>query len=323
MGKKTIDLSATQDIAQELAGATRPAMLTSEHIEVKMIGSGGRLSAPAALHVRNYSFDDALLLAQATDETIDEALIAVLNGMLLEDLDAGLLHREEVKELLLAVHAAFWGKNLEAYYYAVDLERPMTPENRSVAELPISAIEIKELDRAFQEPLVVTSPRGVKIGFNLPRMNNGPIADRWLDQQHKEEETSFSDIRQVIAQNDRRPVDQQLPYDAQKMRAYEDFLARRSSDRARVLQALQVYSADGQVLATLDQKLAALGRDMGIFSRYLAERDGRFSFGVQPSVRFTCSVTHQEISRRFPFRCVDLIPPMDAVRDQGYSVSYG
>ncbi len=322
--KKAIDLSViAEDISQEVKLPPQ-ATDSSDYVEVKMIGSGGRLSAPPALHFKNYSFEDSVRLARATDETIDATLVGVLNGMVREDFDCGLLHREELKEVLLAIYGAFWDRKLEVYYYAVDESKPMAPDNRSVASLPISAIDIKELDRSFKEPLVVTDSVSKKqIGFCLPRMMNTSIADRWIEDRYKEEETSYSDIRWTIAQNERRPIDQQLPYDHKMLKDYIDYMERMSDDRARVLQALQIYSVDSKVLTTLEDKLKALSEGASFFARYLQDRDRKYSFGVQPDVKFSCAVTHQEITRRFPFRCVDFIPSLDAVGDSRYSVSLG
>jgi hypothetical protein len=296
----------------------------SDYVEVRLIGSKGRLTAPPVLHVRDYSFDDALKLAQATEKNVDEILIDVLNGMIFEDFDCGLLHREEVKEILLTVYATWWGKSLDIYYYAVDETLPMgDKENRSIASIPISAIDIVGISDEFQEPILIRSPDGKKsMSFILPRLVNGVIADREVAKAFDAEEASLLDIKWIMGQNEGRGADQQLSYDPVEALRYRSFLTRKVSHRMRVLQALQIYAVDGEPLKSIEEKVEALSRSMTFFTVYKNHLK-KSVFGVQPVVEFTCSVKHELISRRFPFRCVDLIPTMEQVGDSGYSISYG
>jgi hypothetical protein len=327
--KVPIDMGMIKDIADDdrvtIQINDKPAVNSMVgYIPVKLTGSGGRLSAPPILHVRNYSFDEATQLARATEENFDETIIRVLTDMNYEKFDCGMLHREELKEMLLTIHAAFWGRTFEGYYYIVDDTKPLTPENRSVASLPISSLNFHELSSDFKEPIVVIDPSSkIEIGFTLPRMINGIIADRWIDERYGGEDASFSELRYVISQNEHRSADAQLSYDAKQLKDYLNLQERIYVDRARLLQALQIYEVNGVVLSTLEERLHTLSESMAIFSRYIGWRNKNAIFGLDPEVTFECSITHKMITRRFPFRCFDLVPPMDDVRDQGYTVSFG
>lgn len=309
-----------------------PAPLPPDYIPVRFIGSKGKLSAPPVLHFRNYSFEDAIKLAQANDDTIDETIIGVLNGMVHEDFDCGLLHREEVKEILLAIHGSWWGKSLDFYYYAIDENLPMetkhpeaasTYENRSIAVIPIGAVDVVGLPDDFAEPVTVKSPEGRTMQFVLSRMANSMVADRKVAEMFDAEEASFLDIRWTLNQNEKRSVDNQLRYDQKDADRYREFLTRKIDARIRILQALQVYSVDGKIFQTLDEKLDALKTSMNFFSSYRELLVTKLVFGLKQDVTFECSIKKIPITRRFPFRCVDLVPSMEQNGDKGYSVSFG
>ena len=309
-----------------------PAAIPPDYIPVRFVGSKGRLSAPAVLHFRNYSFEDAIKLSQASDDTIDETIIGVLNEMVFEDFECGLLHREEVKEILLTIHGAWWGKTLDFYYYQIDDKLPMetkhpdaplTYENRSIAMIPIGAIDIVGLPEDFAEPITIKSPEGKTVQFVLSRMANSMVADRKISEMFDAEEASFLDIRWILSQNEKRAADDQLKYDQRDADRYREFLTRKVDARIRILQALQVYSVDGKIFQTLDEKLDALKTSMNYFSSYRDLLVNKLVFGIKPSVTFDCTIKKIPITRRFPFRCVDLVPSMEQNGDKGYSISFG
>jgi len=294
------------------------------YIPVRLTGSMGRLSAPAILHFRNYTFAEAIELGEMRPENADATFARILSQMCWEKFPCEMLHREEVKEVLLNVYATWWGKTLDVFYYAIDENKALSVENRSVASIPLTAIRIDELPTGFSEPIVIEEPIDhQRVGFVLPRLINDIAAQEYINAKYAEADASFSDVRVAIRMSDRDGSPLNLGSD--RLEAYEDNERRKRKEEIEVLCALQVFSIDGRVLVDLDEKLDALQHRLpaNFFSEYSAERKKNLRFGVNELVTFSCSITHQPITRRFPFRLANLVPTMDRPRDSGYIVSFG
>jgi hypothetical protein len=294
------------------------------YIPVRLTGSRGRLSAPAMLHFRNYTFAEAIELAEMRPENADATFSRILTQMCWEKFPCEMLHREEAKEILLNVYATWWGKTLDVFYYAVDENKALSPENRSVASIPLTAIKIDELPVEFSEPIMIEdSIAHQRVGFVLPRLINDIAAQEYINAKYAETDASFSDVRVAIRMSDRDGTP--LNVGSDRLEAYEDNERRKRSEEIEVLCALQLFSVDGRVLLDLDEKLDALQHRLpaNFFSVYSAERKKSLRFGVNELVTFACSITHQPIARRFPFRLANLVPTMDRSGDTGYTVSFG
>jgi hypothetical protein len=293
------------------------------YIPIRLTCSGGRLSAPALLHFRNYTFGESMELAEMRPEDEDATFARILTQMCWEKFPCDMLHREEIKEILLNIYATWWGKTLDIFYYRLDESKPLSVDNRSVASIPISAINFKELPIEFEEPIIAEDyETHTKVGFVLPRLINDIAAHAWIRSRYAEIDASFSDVRVALrTSGEDRPL--AVGYD--RLEAYEANERNKSADEIKALCSMQIFSINGKVLTDLDDKLEAISSKLSanFFNEFAKERRTRLRFGLDNKVTFMCSVKHEPIVRRFPFRLSSLIPTLDSPRDTRYSFSYG
>lgn len=293
--------------------------IPGNYIEVKL-SSVGKLSTPSILHVRNYTFEEALELSDMNSQNEKEIIINVLNQLIFEDFDAGLLHEQEAIEILLQIFATWWGTRLEGFKYYVneDLSKDLIdkPENISIAEIPIKNIKTIELKKEVMEPISITAPNGKSIKCILPRMQTSLIAKKFVDKKYVMEENRFSELKNAMSSN--------KPFDSEEYQEYLDYLKERGKDYLRVYQAQLLHSVDGVEIEDLSEAIDLLSEiDLTLWKEYNNIVEKYFDFGVSPTVKFDCTINHKPITRRFQFRLLDFLPTVESKDNSGYSFSFG
>lgn len=308
-----------KEVEKEIASSVeKPKNIPGNYIEVKL-SSLGKLSAPGIIHVRNYTFEEALELSEITEDNEKEIIIRVLNEMIWEDIDANLLHENEAIEILLNIYARWWGERIEGFkYYVNDQltgEDREAAENVSIAEIPISNIETNELDKKVQEPFKLSND-DISVSLSLPRMQTSLIAKNFVNQKYLEEENRFANIK--------RRIRLKQDYDVEEYKEYMDYLKRRGKDYLRAYQAQLIKAINGEEVSDFSEAIESLSLiDLSLWKEYNTVVEKHFSFGVNPEVTFDCTVNHTPITRRFLFRPMVFLPSVESENDSGYSLSFG
>lgn len=305
-------------------------------VEVRFC-TGGRLSAPPVLHFRDYS----MLASQALAELPTAAdympiIVRVLNSMVVEDFDCGLLHVEEAKEVLLNVYAKWWGNTLTDYKYLLnpdieDEEKLLANENISVADIPIASIaaNIKPLDKDIVEPINVKA-RGTTVRFVYPRIRNSGIVTDLLKEKFAVEEQRFVHIKQVMEFNAKQEdPDEKKPVDYKELSEYQEYLAEKEKWKLIYTRAQQVAGIDDEVIDDFDARVDAVMKDGRItvwhWKMYTDFLDDKGAFGIKDEATFYSDVLGKEITRPFRFHTWDFIPndSMERTGDVDGEISFG
>jgi hypothetical protein len=324
---KTNELDASSIFATDdkdndrkmLKQAVNADTIPGNYIKVKL-SSLGKLSAPPILHVRNYTFEEALELSDMTNENEKEVIINVLDKLIWEDFDASLLHEQEALEILLNIFGAWWGTKLEGFRYFVDEDLPEDkrekPENRSIAEIPLANIKTTELKKEVKEPVLIENKEGFSIKLMLPRMQTGIIARKFVDQKFIAEENRFLKIKKAISNNE--------DYDIDEYKEYLSYLKERGKEYLRVYQAQLIHSVNGQEIEDLSEAIDLLPEiDLSFWKKYNKIVEDHYQFGIDPLVKFNCTINNKPIERRFQFRAMVFLPSMESENDTGYTFSFG
>ena len=319
------DLIVKEEKKDALTKASPVTLVPANYIEIKL-SSIGKLSAPVKLHFRNYTMGEAFDLARMTAENQDEIIIGILNKMVYQDFDCKELHREEVKEIMLNIYSAFWGNTIENlnYYVNEELDDDLKSEkkNISLASIPITNIEIKDLNPDYREPFYLEEGDN-KYGFILPRIENSIIAKNYVTELFAAEESRFSTIKYHLKHNAQAPPDKQKIIDYIELQELTEYQRLKATEKLRVLQALMLHSVNGIVLETLDQKYEKAGTlDLRVWEEFNTVVENELKFGINKDVTFICSITKKEITRRFQFRELEFIPPVGKHRDTKYTLSF-
>jgi hypothetical protein len=293
--------------------------------EVRLCTSG-RLSAPPILHFYDYNMMSAQLISElpAQDNHMP-AIVKILNTMIVEDFDCGKLHVEEIKEILLNVHAKWWGPMLHDFAYFLDPEitdpdKLMAKENISQGEIPIAGLTVVPLAEGIREPINIKSG-GVEVNFLYPRAQNSGIADDCMKLKFAEQEQQFFKIKRLV---DEKKYDEVPVSD---LRAYNDYLAERAEWKLLYTRALTLCGVNREVLETLDDRVEALRNNKKISVRHWEKYNeflkGKGAFGLKNEAEFYSDILSRKVKRGFRFRTYTLIPQMDAERDDEDEVSFG
>ena len=286
-------------------------------VEVRFC-TGGRLSAPPILHFRDYSMLASQELAElpvAKDHL--PVIIRILNSMVVEDFDCGLLHKEEAKEALINVYGKWWGNHLTGFRYLLnpdleDRDSLLAKENISVADIPLSALEVIPLDPEIKEPINI-KVNGVVVKFIYPRIRNSGIVDDLLKSKFAVEEQQFHRIRQVLDYNSKQtdPLTKK-EVNIQEAEDYERYLAEKGKWRLIYMRAQEICGIDDVVLTTMEDRIKAITentkitvRHWQLFTEFL---EGKGKFGLNNEAEFYSDILNRKVRRPFLFYTWSFIP---------------
>lgn len=283
------------------------------------LASEGRLGFPAMVHVRDYSFSDAVQLAQMSEDDPYQVLLPVLKGMIFEDVDMGKITYPDIIEILMSIYGTWYGASLEEFPYHVDdtLEGDAydAPENMSKASIPLANIKSIPLKKGVGTPIKISRKNGKTVLFDIPRPIHAVIAGEYINKKFAVEDNEHAELK--------TKVDTGRATDAEKAE-WSAYDARRGSEYLRCISALEIVSVNGKNYDTLDDKLSVLDSiPLSYWGAYNGRYQKDFVYGVNPEVRFRCTVTGKMITRRFRFRLADFIPTMASESDDGFDVEYG
>jgi hypothetical protein len=309
------DLFYTDEKIEEVKSTVVP----SNYIKVKL-SSRGKLSAPPILHVRNYNFDEALMLADMNDTNERDIIIEVLNNLIFEDFDATLLHPQEALEILLNILGAWWSPKVEGLRYYVDEtltgKELDAKSNISTAEFPISSIKTVGLKKEVQEPITLKTKDGPELKVVVPRLQTELVAEKLTEKAFEDLEEEIS----VIESNLRKDV----PVSNADQKKLIDFRKDKSTYYLKYYQAQLIHSYEGKKVESLEEAIDYLTKvDLTYWTQYNSILEKHFSFGPSKEVTFKCSVTEKSITRRFSFRPLDFIPTMEQENNTKFDISFG
>lgn len=310
IAEKKKDLELAKKVEQEKT-------VPSGYIEVKL-SSLGKLGLPPVVHVRDYTYEEALQMVEMQEEKITEGMIGILNNVVFEDIDMGKAHIEDATEILLSIYGTWYAPTLEVFKYYVneDLEgeEKEAKENISVATIPINNIKTIPLDKKISTPITLKK-EGFEVQLIPPRIENDMIAWRFAVQKYLGRENEIADIIKKVKKE---------IASSEELEIYEEFTHARGKDFMRALQSLLIYSFNGRVLEGFAEKLEVLQEiPLSVWKTYNKIMKEHFNFGVQKEVSFCCSVTQKEITRSFRFRPHHFLPVLDQEDNSGLEVSFG
>jgi hypothetical protein len=288
--------------------------------------TGGRLSAPPVLHFYDYNMISAQLIAELpTQDNHMPTIVKILNSMVVEDFDCGKLHIEEIKEVLLNVHAKWWGPLLEGFAYFLDpaledMDKRMARENISYAEIPIGGLIVTPLSEGIIEPINIKSG-GTEINFLYPRAQNSGIVEECMKLKFADQEQQFFKTKQLVNAKKTEEVT------VSDLRAYQEYLSDRAAWQLLYTRAQTLCGINRDVLDTLDERVEALRTNKKIsvrhWEKYNEFLSGKGAFGLQDEAEFYSDILEQKVKRPFRFRTYTLIPQVDGKRDAEDEISFG
>lgn len=287
---------------------------------------------PSVLHFRNYSMGEMLELASATeDNQLNVLTTRILNNLCYEKYDCSKLHIDNIKEIMLTIHANFWGRTLKnkAFYKNLDAEDMDAEENIGYVDIDIQNLKSNKINPKFKVPFSITdSITNKKIKFVLPTVEHVLIADKFIKEKYYNQEDQLKRAKALIDTKQKLEAKQMFEKASEINVSQEDFEKveelekQKGVDYLKAIQSQLIHSVDGKECKSIEEKLKAFHEDVDSTSwmRYTETVKKYAQFGY--SDEYTFKYGEENITRRFSFRLLDLIPSMDETGDAGYTVSF-
>ena len=316
------------------AASGKENAISEPTVEVKFC-TGGRLSAPPILHFHDYSMLASQELAElpaAKDHL--PVIIRILNSMVVENFDCGLLHLEEAKEALINVYGKWWGGYLTGFRYLLnpdieDKDKLLAKENISIADIPLSALEVTPLNPDIKEPINIKA-NGVTVKFIYPRIRNSGIIEDLLKVKFAVQEQQFHKFKQILEYNSRqKDIEEKKDINLQEAEAYDEYLAERAKWRLIYMRAQEICGVDEDVFETLEDRIKALTENTKIsvrhWQKYSSFLEGKGQFGLKNEAEFYSDILNRKVRRPFLFHTWSLIPSgtLERPGDVDDSISFG
>ena len=314
---KTFEELRPEDLIAMRKSSPKEEVLGGKYVPVKL-SSLGKLGFPAVVHVRDYSYSDALKLASATTTTeVVKAITEVIASVVQEDdIDLSKLTSQDVLEILMTIQGTWYSPVMEFPYY---LDESLPPEeinkkdNVSKASIKINSVVTKPFPEGKRVPFEVKKDKDFIAIVDIPRFYNEVIVSKYIEQKYAEQDNKMESIAKKIKDNSNT---------LEEYKTYMSYREERTSDLIKASQAIQVLSVNGKELKTLEERVKALDEfPVRAWNAAISYVQNDLNFGVQSEVTFNCTVTGKRITRRFPFRVVDFLPTVESLNNAGSGIS--
>ena len=317
---KTLNVKAELTEDKELIETAKEATtqeIPEEYIAINL-HTLGKLQAPAVLHFKNYTLEDAADLANFSEENQYEIFIKILNRSVYEDFDCHDLHKEEVLEILLTIYATFWSPILErSYYINEDLEGEDLVDKANIghARLRITSdIVIKDIDQVFKAPFALKSPTGKTFKLRLSTVGDLVFAKKLVEMKFKEEEKKFGLVKRLLLQG------KELEVEPEKLADYKEYLSIKLKEGLLIERSQMLLSIDDEELEDIDKLEIARTLPLSFWA-FVTQTQKMYDFGLTKEITFF-NDKKEQVTRSFQFRFIDLFPPMESESSGGYSISF-
>lgn len=290
----------------------------SEYTAVVKLSSCGKLGLPPVLHVKDYSFEDTVLYAKATDQNESKIILSIIKNVVYEDIDITKVTAQDALEILMTIQGTFYSAYIDGLRYYVDEtlkgEELIDKDNIRVATIPISKINTIPLKSELKTPINIET-KNCKVKFDYPRLIHDSLAVEYINNKFAEEDNVMNQIKLKIKNHTET---------LSELNEYSEYSERRFDELMKVMNALQLLEYNGKVLDSIDDKIKYIDRIpaavMTIFNAVITEK---FKFGIDPEVTFEDEVDEKLITRRFNFRFSHFLQTLEYRNDADVRISFG
>lgn len=315
--KKTFEELRPEDLIAMRKSSSTEELLGGKYVPVKL-SSLGKLGLPAVVHVRDYSYSDALKLASATTTTeVIKAITEVIASVTQEkEIDLSKLTSQDVLEILMTIQGTWYSPTMELPYFVdenLPEEKREDKTNISKAVISINSVQTKPFPEGKTVPMTVNVDKSFTATVDIPRFYDEVIVSQYMENKYAEQDNKMENLSKKIKDNTNT---------IEEYREYMAYREARTSDLIKATQAIQILSVNGKELKTLEERIQAMEEfPLRAWSAVTSYIQRELDFGVRPEVTFNCTVTGKRITRRFPFRVVDFLPTVESLNDAGSGIS--
>lgn len=289
----------------------------------------GRLAIPKKLHFRDYTFADIAKLSASKDK--QKTIIQILNRLVLEDIDCGDMHPQELIFVRVMLIRAFYGNTLRNVRVFIDEDLPYDERNHedniTETEVLISSLNLRSLPKEVKKNSLNIELNDKKYSFRFLKVKDLLLVNSYIDEKYKEEDRKFSKLK-ITVETYPNDIDKLLELiSPDEYYAFQDYYEAREGERLELLRACQLISVDEEVF-TDDQIKEKAEQDLpfSLWEEVTKIFDSiEFGYDTTADVEIYADGKNYGVkSRRFSFRESNLIPTANVSSDsKGLSYSFG
>lgn len=319
----------------------------------------GKYGAPAFLHIRNFSVEEALELGSIAQEELPIKVTNLLQKIILEpDVKIDSFYEQEVAELCIHFYAAFYSNMLKDIKYTVtDADKAWMKENvfqgkdsadyqnwlRGVDTGKINPTFSIDLNQVRYYSIPKDAKRFIKYKnkdfscvFQYPRFGDTALLQKAVKEKFRTQDRQFGPLyetykRKQDAENRLRRGENvaidQIPYldeeDLQAVRAYE---LEKTSYIISMMKGLYLVEFNGEDISEkpLSERVE-IAKDPRIdFSTYqtVADTFNKLEIGPVPKVNIINPITNMPEEIDYPFRTLNLLTHIKNYRSDDASIEF-
>lgn len=316
-----------------------------------VMSTKGLYGAPAILHIRNFSVEEAWQLGLMSQDELPIKVTSMLQNIIWEkDVDIKKFYDPEVAELMIKFYKTFYQstlvdqkyeltkkdkewvkktlfKGVESTEYQDWLRGVKTGKIPMNYDLDLNLVKYYAIDENPHKYIKATK-KGFEMMFQYPRFGDAALIQKIVKEEFRAEDKQFGplyevykrkqDMEQALRRGD--DIDQgAIPYiDQEDLNAVKDYETRKSIFVINQTKAMYLYSWGGEVVANkpLSERLEIARDPRFDYSLYqmISEKLNNLEIGPIPKVEIDNPVTHAREVIDHPFRTLELLA---AIKDYG------
>lgn len=322
-----------------------------------VMSTGGFLGAPAVLHIRNFSVEEALELGSISQEELPIKITSLLQRIILEpDVKIDSFYEQEVAELCIHFYAAFYSNKLkEIPYNVTEQDKQWMKDNiykgkespeyldwvrgietkklNPTYDIDLNKVEYYKVTKDFKKLIKYTNKDFYCI-FQYPRFGDTALLQKAVKEKFRDQDRKFGPLYEIYTRKQdaearlRRGENvaiEQIPYlnteDLQAIRAYE---LEKTSYIITTMKGLYLTNLNGEDVSQkpLSERVE-LAKDPRIdFSTYqtVSETFNKLQIGPVPKVKIVNPITQMVQEIDHPFRCLELLTNIKNYRSDNASI---
>ena len=317
------------------------------------LSTKGKLGVPATIHVRNFTAWELLNLSMLNDDLLPEQMINALNNIIYEDVDVANFPEKVVIEILVKVHANYYGQVISDLFFPWNEEDLTKLEVLGKADLAqqirnrkyrpkidfnLTWLSVDTLDTNITDKIRIRkgtkgSPDFVDASFvSYPKYGDSVKLSKWLETEFAEEEKTFEVLKRNVEVMDQyvsegRDISGLPILSEQELTKYQLFQIKRIVTLGKAQFAQGLLSLNGVDLSnnTLIEKIKAIDNNSSLslsLAKKLNAQYSKIQFGINPEVELTNPLTKEVCKRNFTFRVRDLVQTLQSSELDDFDIGY-
>lgn len=307
-----------------------------DYVRIDDLCSGGKLSCPLPLHVRNVTIEDLLALSEEDPIGQMKSVIQVLENISKEGIDATQLTKEEIIQIFLTLYANFHSPEIEFPYEIDEEEESILQErNPSILEaykkgdhnwtisLPINKLKFKDLPKNFKEPITIKDETGFEFSFRIPRFGDTIKVQQAIKTSYTKLENELYPLTKKLEEEERTgKINPHITLEEREK--YDNYLKSKGKDYVKYMLALQLIKVGSKTLTTIEDKIKAVNKiPIYLWKVFNDTTNEKLSFGIIEDNEVVSPITGKKVTRRLAFRPMDILQNFTKKRNNEVTIDFG